>query len=58
MLDEIASAAIGLGISCAGVATSDNKLVAVASIVGAVFSALSLTKINFPKMKQQLFLHC
>ena len=44
---KIASAVIGLGISSAGLATSDNKLVSVASILGAVFSALSLTKINF-----------
>lgn len=43
MLEEIASAAIGLGISGAGLATDDNKLISVASILGAVFSALSLT---------------
>ncbi|WP_292210070.1 class I SAM-dependent DNA methyltransferase [Butyrivibrio sp.] len=56
MLEEIASAVIGLGISSAGLATSDNKLVSVASILGAVFSALSLTKINFSENETAILL--
>ena len=56
MLEEIASAVIGLGISSAGLATSDNKLVSVASILGAVFSALSLTKINFSENETAVLL--
>ena len=53
---KIASAVIGLGISSAGLATSDNKLVSVASILGAVFSALSLTKINFSENETTILL--
>ena len=56
MFEEIASAAIGLGISGAGLATSDNKLVSVASILGAVFSALSLTKISFSENETAILL--
>lgn len=56
MLEEIASAVIGLGISSAGLATPDNKLVSVASILGAVFSALSLTKINFSENETAILL--
>ncbi len=56
MLEEIASAAIGLGISGAGLATANNKLISVASILGAVFSALSLTKINFSENETAVLL--
>lgn len=55
-LEEIASAVIGLAISSAGLATSGNKLVSVASILGAVFSALSLTKINFSENETAILL--
>lgn len=37
-------------------ATSDNKLVSVASILEAVFSALSLTKINFSENETAILL--
>lgn len=56
MLEEVASAVIVLGISGKGLFTADNKLVSVASVLGAVFSALSLTKINFSENETAILL--
>ena len=55
MIEELGAAIVSVGVGVAG-AVGDNTLLSAASLLGAVFSALSLTKISFSENETAIIL--